>query len=247
MNPGHIHYSCISLFGAVFLFAGCRQEAWDCLLLTRIMVLFSKWKWQKSVIQCKGNKRDWGWVQIHLTSKILQHCLKCSACFQETTRFKLSVKTVTLKKDRMNFSSSKTCRSLTSECFLANNSLPPFLSLVRGYFTGSKNTQRGSLRKVLFPEPVAHYQKKKKKRNSWKCLLCLLFSLFPCITGYELAFGFWDCFLQNPETLAWPEWEMSPIHLPWKEHLWWRSVVRLSFSPLRGAGENIYHHSLLRR
>lgn len=38
--------------------------------------------------------------------------------------------------------------------------------------------------------------------------------------------------LQNPETPTWPEWEMSPILLPWKEQLCWRSVARLSFSPV---------------
>lgn len=40
----------------------------------------------------RETKGDWGWVQIHLTSKILQHSMKCGACFQETTQFKLSDK-----------------------------------------------------------------------------------------------------------------------------------------------------------
>lgn len=64
--------------------------------------------------------------------------------------------------------------------------------LVRGYFTGSKNTHSGSHRKVSFPEPAAYYW---KKRDSWKCLLCLFSLSSPCITGYELASDFlWNCF-----------------------------------------------------
>lgn len=70
---------------------------------------------------------------------------------------------------------------------------------------------------------------KKKRKKEGKCLLCLLFLC--CITGCEFAFGFSGLFCNFPQTLTWPEWEMPPIPLPWKEHLWWKSVARLSFHP----------------
>lgn len=73
---------------------------------------------------------------------------------------------VTLKRNTMNFSSSKTCRSLMAEC-----SLPPFLS-----WSEAPKILRVDLTTKF------HFQSQwpitRKKGNSWKCLLCL-FSLFP--------------------------------------------------------------------
>lgn len=73
--------------------------------------------------------------------------------------------------------------------------------------------------------------------------LFVIFSVLLLLQAMSLHLTFGIVLQERQKTLAWPEWEMSPIRLPWKEHLWWRSVVCLSFSPLRAAGENIYHHS----
>lgn len=128
----------------------------------------------------------------------------------------------------MNFGSPEACRSFNSWVLT-----PSFFisQLVRGYFTGSKNTRSGSHHKV--PEPAAYYWKKRKKRDSWKCLF-VIFSVSPVLQGTSLH-PTCGIVLQNPGTPTWPEWEMSPILLPWKEQLCWRSVVCLSFSPV-GSG-----------
>lgn len=84
----------------------------------------------------------------------------------------------------MNFSSPKTYLSLTAE-----RSPPPVSQLVRGYFTESKNIWSGFHHKVVFLAPAVYY--KKKKRESWKCLLCLLFSVSLVLQGMSLNPAFW--------------------------------------------------------
>lgn len=70
--------------------------------------------------------------------------------------------------------------------------------LVRGYFTGSKNTQSGSYHKVSFPEPVAHYRKKGLMEMP---ALFVIFSVSLLLHGMSLHSTF-GIVLKNPETLA---------------------------------------------
>lgn len=97
------------------------------------------------------------------------------------------------KKDRMNSGLPITCRSLTAECSLDNNPLPPFLSWSEAILLDPKILRVDLTAKFHFQSRRPITKKRRKKvGDSWKCLLWLLFSLFPCITGYELAF--WGLF-----------------------------------------------------
>ncbi len=158
---------------------------------------------------------------------------KCSATSRRQHGLHCWRKQCDTKEDRMNFSPPKTFKSLTAEC-----SLPPFLSWSQAILLDPKILRVDLTTKFHFQSqwPIS------TKKDSWKCLLYLLFSLSPFYYTVWACIWLLGLFLKNPEPLTWPEWEMSPIHSPWKEHLWWRSVC-LSFSPWRAAGENIYHHS----
>lgn len=92
--------------------------------------------------------------------------------------------------DGMNFSSPKTCRSLTAEC-----SLPPFLSWSEAILLDPK-ILRVDLTKFHFQSQQPITKKKKKRLMEMPAL----FVIFHCLTGYELASGFWDCFAESSNT-----------------------------------------------
>lgn len=98
----------------------------------------------------------------------------------------------------MNFTSPKTCRSLTAEC-----SLPPFLSWSEAILLDPKILKSGSHHKVSFPEQAAYYPTKKKKKKKEGLMempaLFVIFSVSLVLQSMSLhpAFGI---VLQNPET-----------------------------------------------
>lgn len=71
----------------------------------------------------------------------------------------------------------------------------------------------------------------KKKGSHGNASLFVCFSISLVLQGMSLH-PTSGIVLWNPKTLTWPEWEMSPILSPSKEHLCWRSAVRLSFPPV---------------
>lgn len=107
------------------------------------------------------------------------------------------------EKDRMNSGLHKTCRSLTAECSLASNSLPPFLSWSEAILLDPKILRVDLTTKFHFQsqQPITKKRRKKKGGDLWKCLLCLLFPRLPCITGYQPAFSFLGLFLLNFQML----------------------------------------------
>lgn len=100
--------------------------------------------------------------------------------------------------------------------------------LVRGYFTGSKNTQSACHHKVSFSEPATYYWQKGSHGNA---SLFVCFSISLVLQGMSLH-PTGGIVLWSLKAQTWPEWEMSPILSPSKEHLCWRSAVRLSFPPV---------------
>lgn len=99
------------------------------------------------------------------------------------TWFRLAEKMCYSRKVHMDFGSPKIYLIWTAQA-----SPPPVSHLVRGYFTESKNAQRGFHHKVVFLAPAVYY--KKKRRESWKCLLCLLFSVSLVLQGMSLHLAF---------------------------------------------------------
>lgn len=122
----------------------------------------------------------------------LNTLMKCSACFQEndTVLNYVREKLCKTEKDRMNSGLPITCRSLTAECSLANNSQPPFLSWSEAFFFF-----------LLDPKIVDLTEKSFscRARGSRKCLLCLVSSVLLCITENALAVCFFggEIVLQN--------------------------------------------------
>lgn len=92
----------------------------------------------------------------------------------------------------MNLSSPKTYLSLTAE-----SSPPPVSRLVRGYFSESKNTRSRFHHKVVFLAPAVYY---KKKEGVMEIPALFVIFCLPCITGYEFASGFLDCFAEHWNT-----------------------------------------------
>lgn len=93
------------------------------------------------------------------------------------------------KKDRMDFSSLKTCRSLTAECLL-----PPSLVGQRLFYWIQKYSEWISPQSFI-SRASDLLQERKGGSHRHACFVCC--SLFPCILGYELASHFWDCFAES--------------------------------------------------
>lgn len=126
----------------------------------------------------------------------------------------------------MNFGSPKPCRSLTAEC-----SLPPFLSWSEDILLDPKILIVDGTTEFHFQSLRSITEKKRGTHGNAFLFVIHFYCISLVLQGMSLRLTF-GIVSHNPETLTWPEWEMSPILLPWKEHPWWRSVVRLSFSPV---------------
>lgn len=235
MNKRHKQIFRAPLLSVLFSSTSRGQEVWDYVLFMRIMVLVSKWKWQEPVILSKENTNT-EWVSRN--SYDLKKCRftpRNCVLFQHSLNFVTKLCDTEKKKTEGAWALPKIFNSLAAGCVEFANSVPErFKRLFCSFNLKKENKKKegqevGLINKsfISTTSDILLKQSEGAPRSAgFVCSFLLWQSMSLCSA--------WGIVLLNPETLTWPECEMSPIQLSWKEHLWWSSALHLSSSPLWG-------------
>lgn len=168
MNQWHLRFSCISFFGAVCLQAADRTGGMGLLVAYEDYGFIFKMKMTEvsNPMQRKQKRLGMSSNSFDLKKKkkkkniaaLSEYAVNASRRGHGLNYLR---KLWNTKEERMNFSSPKTCRSLTAECSL----LPPFLSWSEAILLDPKILS-GFYHKVSFPAPAAYCQHIKKNRGT---------------------------------------------------------------------------------
>lgn len=193
----------------------------------------------------RETKGECGWVQIHLTSKNIatlpqMWCMRprdetVSAIWQNAGALKTTEWTLVYPKQ------------VGAQEPSAHWPIAHYLRFPVGqrlFHWIQKYQEWISPQKFNFQSQQPTTEKKTQKEG--KCLLCLLCYFAVVLQGASLHLAFRDCFaIFSNANMTWMR--NASYSLALKRTSMMKKCGALVFSPLRRAGENIYHHSSLRR